>query len=287
MNSRKQVLAGVVLSFIAGVCLSTGGIAIRLVESADGFQILFYRALTLFIGMGLFLLWQHGRRLAAAVVAIGWPGALVSLALGSGAICYVIAVLHTSVANTVVILSTSPLLTAGLGWLLFRQRADRKTLLASAAALSGVSIMVVDGLDSGGLTGMFIAFIAAGSYAVMLIIMQRHRGRDLLPATALSGLVTMAVAWLAVDSLQIGGHDLAISIFLGSFQFGLGFALITVAARYIDAPTVALLTLSEVILAPLWVWIGVDETPTPLGLLGASVVFAAVLAQALSARGLK
>ena len=278
MISRTSL--GISLSLLAGACLSTGGIALRLVESADGFQILFYRALTFLTLMLVFILVTYRGRTLRAISGIGRAGVLVAFMLGLGAIFYVLAILHTTVANTVVILSTSPLLTAALGWLVFRLRPSKDTLVAATVAVLGVALMVVDGLTSGGLWGMLIAFAAAGCFAVMLVTLQRVRGRDMMPATGLSGLVTLAIAWLATASLEISLHDAAIGMFLGSFQFGLGFVLITFATRYIDGPLVALLTLSEVILAPVWVWLGIGEAPALLALIGGTIVLLAVVTQA-------
>jgi len=93
----------------------------------------------------------------------------------------------------------------------------------------------------------------------------------------------LVIALIAAPNLVISGYDLAIATFLGSFQFGLGFACITLAARYIDGAMVALLSLSEVVLAPVWVWVGVGETPTANALMGGLIVLAAVVFQMVSA----
>ena len=181
MTSRTTV--GVVLSLLAGVCLSTGGIALRLVESADGFQILFYRALTFVTLILVFIVLTYQRRTFTVVYNIGRAGMLVALMMGLGAIFYVLAILHTTVANTVVILSTSPLLTAALGWWVVGVTVSKDTLIASTIAVLGVALMVIDGLTSGGLSGMLIAFAAASCFAVMLVTLQRVKGRDMMPAT--------------------------------------------------------------------------------------------------------
>lgn len=278
-----RTLLGVLLSLAAGVFLSTGGIALRLVESADGFQILFYRALTFSVLMAVVMALCYRRGFWRAIRAVGREGAVVAIALGLGAMLYVQAILNTSVANAVVILSTSPLLTALLAWGMLRRRVSVGILVASAVASIGVAIMVTDGLDTGGLLGMLIAFGAAMSFAVMLVGLQSVPERDMLPATAMSGLVTLSLAWLVAADLNVSVHDMGVSAYLGAFQFGLGFALVTLATRYIDGALVALLTLSEVVLAPLWVWIGVGEAPTAMAAIGGAIVFAAVISQALRA----
>lgn len=78
-------------------------------------------------------------------------------------------------------------------------------------------------------------------------------------------------------------HDLLICIALGSFQFGLGFLLLTLGTRFIPAAEVALFALSESVLNPVWVWIGVNEVPGRYTLYGSSVVLAAVIVYSLIA----
>jgi drug/metabolite transporter, DME family len=55
--------------------------------------------------------------------------------------------------------------------------------------------------------------------------------------------------------------------------------LITIGARMINAAEVALITLLEVVLGPLWVWIAFSESPDAATLLGGMVVLVAVIIQ--------
>lgn len=73
------------------------------------------------------------------------------------------------------------------------------------------------------------------------------------------------------------GPDLGLLVLLGFGQMALGLALLTVGARLIPASEVALITLLEVVLGPLWVWLALSERPPQLTLLGGGVVILAVL----------
>ena len=61
---------------------------------------------------------------------------------------------------------------------------------------------------------------------------------------------------------------------------GLGLAFLTIGARLIPAAEVALITLLEVVLGPLWVWIALSEQPSTATLAGGAVVIVAVVLQA-------
>ncbi len=281
--ARGQLARGVVYALLGGACLSTGGLALRLVEEASGWQILVYRSLAFLIFMGFFLCLRYKGRTLNAIRGVGWPGVAVAVLLGAAAVFYVFAILSTAVANVVVILSVSPLLTALLGQVFLHERVDAKDLRAMLVAAVGIGVMFADGLAAGGVAGMFIAFLAMCVYAVMLVVLRLARSRDMLPATALSGVVTLLIAAMMTNDFAINGRDAGIAVFSGVFQFGLGFVFLTIATRHIRAALVALLSLIEVALAPLWVWLGVGETPAPLALVGGLVVLMAVLAQGLRA----
>ncbi len=117
---------------------------------------------------------------------------------------------------------------------------------------------------------------------MFLLIVRKRRGVDMLPATCLGGLVMGGVAGFFVDSFVISNRDLAIAIVMGCLQFGVGFWCFTVAARYIMASEVALFSLTESILGPIWVWIGVGEKPGLLTLAGSAIVFVSVVAYCIS-----
>ena len=68
-------------------------------------------------------------------------------------------------------------------------------------------------------------------------------------------------------------------VILGVGQMGLGLAFLTLGARLIPAAEVALITLLEIVLAPLWVWLTILETPATATLVGGVVLIAAVILQ--------
>jgi drug/metabolite transporter (DMT)-like permease len=67
---------------------------------------------------------------------------------------------------------------------------------------------------------------------------------------------------------------------LGAGQIGLGLVFLTIGARLIPAAQVALISLLEVVLGPLWVWVAIDEQPTTATLVGGAIVVLAVVIQA-------
>ena len=266
----------------AGVMLSLAGITLRHIESASGWQILFYRSLTFFVVITLYLAFRYRARVVRAFVAVGRPGLIVALSLGLGSACYVFALLLTTVANALFLISSAPFMAAVLGWIVMRERVRPTTWVTMAVALGGIAIMVVHGVQSGRLLGNIVALGTPVSFAIMLVTLRRAGSRDMIPAICLAGLVGAALGFAMSETLILSRHDLVLCLFLGVVQYTGGFVLITLGARYLPAAEVALLSLTEIVLAPIWVWIGVGEVPALLTLAGGGIVLSAVVVQALT-----
>jgi len=259
-----------------------GGLLIRQMDAAGGWQIVFYRAIGFMLALSLFLAFRHRRRFFASFVDIGWPGLIAALSLGVGSACYVFGMLLTSVANVVFTLSVGPLFAAAVGWLVLRERIRLPTLLAMVAAVCGVGLMFADGLVSGTWLGNVIALAAPLTLAITVVAWRSKRGVDMVPATCLSGVIGLLIGAVMAEDLAISTHDLLLSLLLGSAQLGAGFLLFTLGSRSVQAGEVALYGLAETILAPIWVWLVINEVPGFWTLSGGVIVMSAVVLAALA-----
>jgi drug/metabolite transporter (DMT)-like permease len=68
------------------------------------------------------------------------------------------------------------------------------------------------------------------------------------------------------------------------FQLGVPCMLLVLVSRTLSAPEIALLALLEVVLGPLWAWLGAGETPAGATLAGGAIVLAALAGNELAAR---
>src|SRR6266487_3473077 len=99
------------------------------------------------------------------------------------------------------------------------------------------------------------------------------------PATCLSQLLVLLAAAPFARPDEIGAQDLALLVGLGVGQIGLGLIFLTIGARLIPAAEVALITLLEIVLGPIWVWIALSEQPSAATLAGGAIVLGAVAIQ--------
>jgi drug/metabolite transporter (DMT)-like permease len=195
--------------------------------------------------------------------------------------CFMIALTMTTVANTLIVMSVSPLLTALFAWLLLRQQIALRTWLAIAVAFGGMVWMFAGSMSQAGgaqLAGMAIAFGVPLAASVNVITLKKAgHGVDLIPAVLLGGvfsaLLMLPLAWPMRASL----HDILILAILGFFQLGFPCMLMVHASKSLSAPEISLLALLEVLLGPIWAWLGAGEVPAREALLGGAVVLSALV----------
>jgi len=281
---------GLLCLFSATLFTSLAGVILRHVEAADGWQVLFYRSLAFVVILLLFLVWRHRGATARAFAAVGWPGLVTALSLSPAFILFILALLETTVANVVFILSLSPFFAALFAWLALREPVGGATLAAMALSLVGVGFMFGDGLVTGTLLGNWFALGACISYSLALVAMRKGRAVDMLPAVCLAGLVTLGVSGLVAlasspDGLAVDSLDLMLALVLGVVQLGFQYILVTTGTRFVPVAEVALIGRLSLVLAPLWVWLAIDETPSRLSLIGGAIVLAAVMGHGLLAAG--
>ncbi len=275
-NHRLLYRHGILLLVASGFFLSTSGIALRLIEQADGWQILFYRSFALSLTIFLILFFQKGLRVFDEFRGLGWNDLLLAVFLGTGFVAYVFALLYNTVANALFIFSCAPFVAGFLGWILLGERVAMRTWFAICAAMVGLTIMVGSELAVSRYLATLIALWIPISYAASIIAVRSSKRENMLAALCLAGLVAGSLSAIFVTDFALTPKDLVISLYLGVFQVGVGFALMVLGTRYVPAAQVGLLALVEPVLAPLWVWMGVGEVPGLATIVGGAIIFLAL-----------
>lgn len=279
---------GVLFVFLAGVLWSTVGLGIRLMEEAVVWQILLYRS----VGMSLFLYavirLRSGQSPFVQIRRTGLPAVIAGLALVAAYSGGIYSIQTTSVANAMLLFATAPFLAAILGRIVLREPVRIATWIAIAVAIGGIAIMVADGSGSVVLKGSLAALGSALGFAVFTVALRWGRSGEMLPSVFLSGLFAIAItSGICLASglpLILGPHDGGIALGMGVFQVGAGLILYTLGSRNLPAAELALLSLAEVLLGPVWVWLFLGETASRNTLIGGTVLLAAIIGNVLSGK---
>ena len=275
-NDRLLYRRGILQLVASGFFLSTSGIALRIIEQADGWQILFYRSLALSVTILLILVFQKGSRVFDEFRGLEWNDCLLAVFLGTGFVAYVFALLYNTVANALFIFSCAPFVAGFLGWILLGERVATRTWFAIGAAMAGLTVMVGSELAVSRYLGTLIALWIPIAYAASIIVIRSSKRENMLAALCLAGLVSGGLSAIFVTDYALTLQDLIISLYLGVFQAGVGFTLVVLGTRYVPAAQVGLLAMVEPVLAPIWVWMGVGEVPGLATIVGGAIIFLAI-----------
>ena len=276
MTKLNNEILGTLCLLAAGFFLSFGGLLIKLVDGASTMQITSYRSITFSLVALIYILITFKKQTPQAFIKIGPSGLLLVLILTLSNIFFVFGMSNTSVANAVFIMSTGPLWAAVASYFYLKKIIGTKTIIAILGSMIGIMIMFSQGLDSSRGLGNIIILGVPICFAAQLTIINKKSNIDFMPSTFLAGILIIVIGLFFIEEHTISSRDLFIVLFMGAFQVGLGFLLITVGSRYIPPHRAALYVLLEPILAPIWAWIGIGEKPPIIELVGGLIVFSFV-----------
>jgi drug/metabolite transporter (DMT)-like permease len=271
---------------LAAVAWSTAGILQRELSVGVATQ-LGGRALFAVLGLLAYIAIAERGDVLHAFRAIGRGGLAIAVLMAISSGTFFVALNYASVASILFMQALAPVLAAAMGMLLGEPVA-RRTWLAMTVAIGGVAVMV-GGPGHAGALGFGLSLVMTTSFAATLVITRHRRDVSMAPATCLSQVLVLLVAVPFARPFAASGHvglrELGLFLALGVGQIGLGLVLLTIGGRLIPAAEVALITLLEVVLGPLWVWIVLSEQPTVSTLAGGAIVLAAVAIQAGAGAG--
>jgi len=279
---------GLLYVFSAGLLWSTVGLGIRMIEDAVVWQILLYRSISMSLFLYIVIRLRSGESPFSQIRCIGFPVALAGFALVAAYSGGIYAIQNTSVANAMLLFATAPFIAAILGWLVLREPVRLATWIAIAVALCGILIMVSDKTGNVSMQGSLGAIGSALGFAVFTVALRWGRSGEMLPSIFLSGLFAIVIMFCICQflglSLVLDLHDGGVAMGMGVFQVGAGLILYTLGSRSLPAAELALLSLAEVLLAPLWVWLFLNETVSINTLVGGTILLISIVGNAVSGK---
>ncbi|PLL11011.1 EamA family transporter [Tabrizicola sp. TH137] len=277
---------GMVLVIAAGLLWSTQGLIFRQIEEAGTWATLFWRSAGMIPVLLGFLIWRAGGSPLPAIRAVGLPGALGGLGLVVAFAGAIYSIQSTTIANAVFLFAASPFLTALIGWAVLGERVRAETWAAMAVALTGIFVMVRGDLSGGAMAGNIAALLSALGFAVFTVTLRWGKVSDSLPSVLLGGLFSLltgaVIAGQMGQTLAVPAPDALWAMAMGAITLSGGMVLYELGSRVVPAAESALLSNIEVMLAPLWVWLFLNETASTATFLGGAILLVAVTMNGIS-----
>jgi DME family drug/metabolite transporter len=282
-TSRYDYLIGLLLVLLATVGWSLAGLFVRLVPELNGWQINSWRGLFLALFLFAYIITVYGRGWIDRFRAIPMP-AMIACAgfFAAGSTLYVTSLTLTSTANVSCIGALAPLFVAAAGSVFLGERTGTATWIAAVVALLGAAIIFHDGLMSGTWLGSLVAILVALCFAGQTLVLRRYHRFDMMPSICLGGLVAFLSAALFTGGLSASPAQIAVLALMGPVQLAIPLIFFAKGARHVQATTLSLIALLDVVLNPFWSWIGVGEAPPGSAVAGGAIIVGAVVMSILA-----
>jgi len=277
----NRVWLGTLLLLASATAYSTAGFFTRLIE-VDAWTLLFWRGLFGGSFLAVVVAFQERGNLWRSIRAMGWEGAAVAVCSAVATVCFLNAMRLTAVADVMVIDAAIPFVTAALAWLILGERENAWTMGATVVAFIGMAIMAGPAIVHGRILGDGLAFTMATLMALVIVLIRRKKGTNMVPAVCGSAFLCSLIVWPAASPLQVDAASFGLLALFGVSQFGLGLLLLAFGTPLVSATRGALMGVLQTPLGTLWVWLAFAEQPAVLTLVGGAVVLAAVVVDMLA-----
>lgn len=271
-----------------GLLLTSLGVFIMSLESLfikftniSSFLFSFYIGIFMFASMASTFLFKDFDYLKNALKT-SLPFLLIcSTFMAVSNIFFITAVKTTTVANVVIIFSTSALFSALIGYLVYKEKVNKNIFYASFFMFIGLFIIFNDKLEIGSVEGNIFALLCTLLFSVSFVLLSKYKDMNRVVLTAFSGAILSIIAYFFCDELAIDFKTLMIVMIMGLIISPISRVLLGTGAKYINASEVSLLMLIETIMAPIWVWIFLNEVPSSYTFIGGSIIVITLVVNSL------
>jgi len=268
---------GYILILFGGFCLSWGGFIVRSFETSNAWEILLLRSFFFFLCISTFLFLIYKKNVATTIKKSGLPALLGGFVMSFSFIAFVFAMMNTSVANVVFIISTQTMFLAIFGFFYLKEKVSLIGFISIVLAMSGITVMIGDSIFSGTLFGNLVALTIPISFSILVMVIRKHANLDLVPAIWYASIFSFIYSIAMVESFNFTTNDIFMGFLLGVPQLGFGFICITIGSKTTRSVTIGLLMLTETTFAPLWVWLFLNEIPPLSVFIGGMIIIFAII----------
>lgn len=268
---RVNHKTGISFSCLGVIALSFDAVLIRLAEVSAP-NAAFWRGGFIALALAVYLLSSKNLHQFAKLKKYGWAAFFVCCVYGFNAALFVFAVSYTTVANTVIILCSTPFFAALFSWLLLREKVDKMTWLTISVAVVGIVIVFMGANSSASLLGSSLALVLAFATGFLLSYLRRYPDLPRMPAVSVGALLSALILLPMATPSSLTPSSLTWLIVTGLFLKPVASVCMLIATRYIPSPEVSIFLLLETLMAPVWAWLLLGESVTAMTLAGGTTV---------------
>jgi drug/metabolite transporter, DME family len=288
-NRQSDFNTGVFYVFLATFGWSLSGLFVRWMPGLNFWQLNCWRGYWMAVALLLYLVAVYGRetgRKFSSIPPMAFILSAVFFALGTT--LYVASLTKISTATVSVIGATSPLFAGLMSRWITGERPGILAWVSAAIALFGMIVIARGEFEIGNYIGLLMCLGVPLMFALQTLLLRRYRALDMMPAICVGGFLTFIVAGFFSFFSGVNGnafntdlHSSLLLMIMGPIQLAIPLVFYGKGARAIPAITLALISMLDAVINPLWPWLFVGEVPQQASLIGGGIILAAVFLSVL------
>jgi len=277
LEKIPQHRKGLIYISITAFLWSTSGFFIKYL-TISAFQISLYRSAIAAITVYLICL-LRGKKLKfefdkiSNLAAIFYAGILIM---------FVIATKMTTAANAIFLQFTAPIYLVVLEPVFLKTKFEPKNVITIIICIGGMILFFFGKLEIGSIYGNLVAIGSGICFAMFSLLLKykrvRHKSENTLNYVITGNALVAAIASIIIfPNFAITMNEGLILIYMGAVQIGISYMIFNEGIKYVSATESMIIATLEAIFNPIWVFIGIGETPSVYSILGGVIIFGAIL----------
>ena len=290
--SKDKTNSAILIVLIAGILWSFGALVVRYIEDAQSvpWQYLFFRGLTIFVLLNLYLLVKEGKSFIENYKKIDLSIVIGGIGFATAFIGFIWSITHTSAAVTLMMLAAMPFMTAILGYIFLKEKVSSTTLISIIVAAVGITFMAFNSSKAGTLFGLALGLLSSLGFSIASVSLRWNKRTPTFTTVSLAGLfcaiISFAVLMISEQSFFTTFRNSSLSALHGTLVCS-GLILYTIGSKKLPAADLTLLSLTEVLGGIFWVWLpifGINEVPSTNTIIGGFIITFALLYYSLNTK---
>ena len=289
---KDKTNSAILIVLLAGILWSFGALVVRYIEDARSvpWQYLFFRGLTIFVLLNLYLFVKEGKSFVNNYKKIDLSVIIGGIGFATAFIGFIWSITHTSAAVTLMMLAAMPFMASILGYIFLKEKVSLTTFIAIIIAAIGISFMAFNSSKMGTLFGLMLGLLSSLGFSIGSVSLRWNKRTPTFTTVSLAGLfcaiISFAVLIISEQSFFTTFRNSSLSALHGTLVCS-GLILYSIGSKNIPAADLTLLSLTEVLGGIFWVWLpifGINEVPTTNTIIGGSVLTFAILFYSLNTK---
>ena len=286
---KNKIDSAILIVLIAGILWSFGAVLVRYIDHARSipWQYLFFRGLTIFILLNIYLFFKEGKSFINNYKKIDLSIVIGGVGFATAFIGFIWSITHTSAAITLLMLAAMPFMTAVLGYIFLNERVSHTTLTAIIIAAIGIIFMAFTSSKVGTLFGLLLGLVSSLGFSIASVSLRWNKRTPTFTTVSLAGLfcaiISFAVLIFNETSFFTTFKNSSLSALHGTLVCS-GLILYTIGSKKLPAADLTLLSLTEVLGGIFWVWLFINEVPTTNTIIGGFIITYAIFYYSLNVK---